>query len=166
MKAIETDAPRYSWCKSHALWLIGTTTRSYLEDARGAQREDQDALLGFVARMIGEGCAVALNVSLNRERPVPGPAMRCSWALARLEGHELRQPCWELVRGSEDVPAAEVVQRCERLVARVSAVVGEMPNPISPEGHLPALALARDWIKLMDLVGEEPPIPNDWTLPI
>lgn len=165
MKVVEADARRYAWCRSHALWIVGTTTRSFLEDAHGAKQADQGALLRFVARMIGETCAVALNVALNRDRPIPSPAMRCSWALERLEGHKLWQSCWELIRGIEDVPAEEIVERCELLVTEVSAVVGEMPNPITPEGHLPAIALARDWIKLMDAVGEEPPVPYDWTLP-
>jgi hypothetical protein len=90
--------------------------------------------------------------------------MRCSWALERLQGHKLWQSCWELIRGLDNVPAEEIVERCEKLIAEVCTVVGEMPNPLVPEGHYPAIALARDWIKLMDMVGEEPPMPYD-TLP-
>lgn len=140
------------------------TTRGYLEDARGAQLAGQDALLRFAARMIGETCAVALNVALNQERPLPGPAMRASWALERLEGHELRQLCWELIRGSDDVPAEEILERCEALVGGSAAVIGEMPDPLTPQGHIPAIALARDWIKLMELLDEESLVPPGWAL--
>lgn len=164
MKAIEADARRYAWCRSRALWIMGVSAPTFLEDVCGAQQAGQGSLLRFAARMIGDGCAVALNVALNRDRPIPDPAMRCSWALERLQGHELWQPCWELIRGVDDVPAEEIVERCEKLIAEVCAVVGEMPNPLVPEGHYPAIALARDWIKLMDIVGEEPPMPYD-TLP-
>jgi hypothetical protein len=164
MKAIEADARRYAWCRSQALWTFGMTTRGFLEDAHGAQQAGQGALLRFAARMIGETCAVALNIALHHERPLPGPAMRGSWALERLQGHELCQPCWELIRGVDDAPAEEVVERCEALVGKSSAVIGEMPNPLTPQGHIPAIALARDWIKLMDLLGEESLVPAGWTL--
>lgn len=164
MKAIEGDARRYAWSRSHALWTFGMTTRGFLEDARGAQQAGQESLLRFAARMIGDTCAVALNVALNRERPIPDHAMRSSWALERLRGHELRQPCWELIRGLDDAPAAEIVERCETLVAKSAAVVGEMPNPLTPEGHFPAIALARDWVKLMEVLGEESPMPKGWAL--
>lgn len=159
MKAIGADARRYAWCRSNALWIMGVNARSFLEDARGAQRAGQAPLLRFAARMIGEGCAVALSVALNQDRPIPGPVMRCAWALERLRGHRLWQPCWDLIRGLDDTPAEEIVEHCENLVAEVCAVVGEMPNPLVPEGHYPAIALARDWIKLMDMIGEEPPMP-------
>jgi hypothetical protein len=159
VKAIAADARRYAWCKSRALVTIGLTVPTFLEDVHGAQQAGQEALLRFAARMIGDACAVSLNVALNHGRPIPDAAMRGPWALERLQGHELRQPCWELIRGIDDLPAQEIVERCERLVADVRAVVGEMPNPLVPEGHYPALALARDWIKLMEMIDEEPPIP-------
>lgn len=162
MKSIEADARRYAWCRSRALWMIGALVPAFLEDVHGAQQAGQEALLRFSARRIGDACAVALNVGLNLDRPIPSPAMRSSWALERLQGHELRQPCWELIQGIDDVPAEEIVERCEALVAKSRAVVGETPNPRVPEGYYPAIALARDWIKLMDVVGEEPPIPYEW----
>jgi len=165
VKTIEADARRYAWCRSHALWIIGMSAPTFLEDAHGAQEAGQGPLLHFIARMIGDACAVALNVALNLDRPIPNHPMRSSWALERLQGHELWQPCWELIRGIDDVPAEEIVERCERLVAKVGAVVGDMPNPLAPEGYYPAIALARDWVKLMDVVGEEPPLPSNWTLP-
>lgn len=164
MKTIEVDARRYAWCRSHALWIVGLSAPTFLEDARGAQEAGQESLLRFIARMIGDACAVALNLELNRDRPIPSHAMRSSWALERLQGHGLWQSCWELIRGMGDVPGEEIVEHCETLVAEVAAVVGKMPNPLTPEGYYPAMALARDWIKLMDVVGEEPPVPANWTL--
>lgn len=162
MKALEVDARRYAWCRSQAFWIVGLTIRSFLEDAHGAQEADQEALLSFAARMIGNACAVALNVALNHDRPIPDPHMRSSWALEGLRRHELWQPCWELIQGIDDVSGEEVVERCEELTAKVTAVVGDMPDPLTPEGYFPAIALARDWIKLMEMVGEDTPMPYDW----
>lgn len=166
MKTIESDARRFAWCRSHALWIVGISAPTYLEDARGAHEAGQNSLLRFIARTLGDACAVALSVGLNHDRPVPSQVMRSSWALERLEGHSLWGPCWELIRGVDDLPGEEIVERCETLVAQVGALVGDMPNPLAPEGYYPAVALARDWIKLAGLVGEEPPLPNNWTLPI
>lgn len=165
MKTIEVDARRYGWCRSQALWFIGMPALTFLEDAQGAQKAGQEGLLRYAARMIGDACAVALNLDLNYDRPVPSPAMRGSWALERLEGHELWEPCWELIRGVDAASAEEIVERCESLVARVSEIVGEVPNILTPEGHYPAIALARDWIKMMEAAGEEAPLPYNWEPP-
>lgn len=165
MKTIDVDARRYAWCRSHALWIIGMPARTFLEDVHGAQRAGQDGLLRFAARMIGDACAVALNLALNYDRPIPSPAMRSSWALKRLQGHELWQSCWELIRGVDDASNEEIVERCDSLMIQVCAIVGEMPNILTPEGHYPAIAMARDWIKLLDAVGEQAPLPYNWTLP-
>lgn len=165
MKTIDVDARRYAWCRSHALWIIGMPARTLLEDVHGAQRAGQDGLLRFAARMIGDACAVALNLALNYDRPIPSPAMRSSWALEQLQGHELWQPCWELIRGVDDASNEEIVERCDSLMTQVCAVVGEMPNILTPEGHYPAIAMARDWIKLLDAVDEQAPLPYNWTLP-
>ena len=165
MKVIDVDARRYAWCRSHALWIVGMPALTFLEDVHGAQRAGQDGLLRYAARMIGDACAVALNLALNYERPIPSPAMRSSWALERLQGHELWQPCWELIRGVDDASTEEIVERCDSLIAQVRAIVGEMPNILTSEGYFPAIAMARDWLKLMDAVGEQGPLPNEWTRP-
>lgn len=166
MKAIEVDARRYAWCRSHSLVMIGLPALTFLQDVQGAKQASQDGLLSYTGRMIGDACAVALNLALNYARPIPSPAMRSSWALEGVQGHELRQPCWELIRGIDDVSADEMVERCESLIAQVCAVVGEMPNILTPEGHYPAIAMARDWLRLMEAVGEqESPLPPKWTLP-
>jgi len=162
VRTVEVDAHRYAWCRSHALWIIGMPTSAFLEDVRGAQRAGQDGLLHYAARMIGDACAVALNLALNFERPIPSPAMRGSWALERLQGHELRQPCWELIRGVEGASAEEIVERCESLIAQVRTIVGEAPDILTPEGYYPALGMARSWLKLLDAVGEESPLPSHW----
>jgi hypothetical protein len=166
MRTIDVDARRYAWCRSRALWIIGMPVRSYMEDMRGAQQAGQENLMVFTARRIGEACAVALCVALNYARPIPSPAMRSSWALEQLQGHELWQPCWELIRGVDAGPAEELVELCDTLVTRVYEIVGEMPNILTPDGYFPAIAMARDWIKLLDAVGEEAPLPYNWTLPI
>jgi hypothetical protein len=166
MKAIEIDARRYAWCRGHALWIVGMPTQTYVEDLHGAHEAGQAGLLRYAARMIGDTCAIALNLALNYDRPIPSRAMRISWALERLRGHELCEPCWELIRGLDNESSAEIVERCDRLVAEVRAIVGEMPNILTPEGYYPAIAMARDWLKLLEAVGEEPPMPNEWSRPI
>ena len=166
MRAIEADARRYAWCRSHALWVIGMPAHTFLEDVHGAREAGQDGLVRYAARMIGDACAVALNLALNYKRPVPSPTMRSSWALEELEGHELWEPCWDLIRGVDDIPVGEVVERCDTLIARVHEVIGDIPNILTPEGYFPAIAMAREWLKLMDAVGEEGvPLPTDWTQP-
>lgn len=165
MKAIDADARRYAWARCQSLWIIGMSVQTFLEDAHGAEEAGQDGLLSYAARMVGETCAVALALALNHARPIPARAMRASWALERLEGHDLRQPCWELIRGPGDAPAAEVVGRCERLLAEVRTIAGEMPNVLTPAGFYPAVAMARDWLKLLEAVGEESPMPAGWKQP-
>jgi len=166
MKPIDADARRYAWCRSRALWVVGMPALTFLQDVHGAEQAGQVGLQRYAARMIGDACAVALNLALNSARPMPSPAMRSSWALERLRGHELWQPCWELIRGvDDDASTEEIVQRCERLIDQVRAIVGEMPNILTPEGHYPAIAMARDWLKLLDAVGEDGPLPTNWVVP-
>src|SRR6478609_6699439 len=141
MKTIEVDARRYAWCRSRALWLIGLPMRLHLEDVHGAQQAGQDGLLRFAARRVGDSCALALNLVLNYDRTIPDYAMRSSWAIERLQGHELCQPCWDLIRGVEVASSEEIVDRCDFLVARVCAIIGEAPNILTPEGHYPAIAM-------------------------
>ncbi len=166
MRAIDADARRYAWARCQSLWIIGMSVQTFLEDAHGAEQAGQDGLLRYAARMVGETCAVALALAHDHARPLPARAMRASWALERLEGQELWQPCWELIRGpDDDLGAEEVVRRCERLLAEVRTVAGEMPNVLTPEGFYPAIAMARDWLKLLEAVGEESPMPAGWKQP-
>jgi hypothetical protein len=165
MKAIGVDARRYVWCRSRALWIVGLPTHLHLEDLRGAQQAGQGGLLRFIARRIGEACAVAINQAVNYDRAASSPAMRSSWALDQLQEHELRQPCWELIRGVEETSDDEIVRRCESLIDQVYAIVGEIPNILTPEGQFPALSLVREWGKLLDTVGERVPPPYSWKHP-
>ena len=163
MTVVELDARRYVWCRGHALWLFGGPTRGLLEDLHGAAKAGQSGLLRYSARMIGDACAVALNLIANHDRPIPSASMRASWALERLAEHKLRTPCWELIRGLDDLPDEEVVRRCDLLVDQVRDIVGETPDILSPEGYYPAIALARDWLRLMEAAGEQGFLPKDWT---
>jgi hypothetical protein len=166
VKANSVDSRRYAWARGHAAWIVGMPTQTYFEDLCGAQEAGQAGLLGYAARMVGDTCAVALNLALNFDRPIPTRAMRISWALDRLEGHPLRQPCWELIRGLDEASADQVVECCRSLVEAVQEVVGEAPNILTPEGYYPAIAMARDWLKLLEAVGEETPMPSEWGRPI
>jgi uncharacterized protein YbaR (Trm112 family) len=162
VKPINVDARRYAWCRSRALWMIGLPTHLHLEDLHGAQQAGQGGLLRFVARCIGEACAVALNRAVNYDRAVSSPAMRGSWALERLREHELWQPCWELIRGIDNASDQEIVDRCDSLMAQVYPIVGEIPNILTPEGQFPAIAMVRDWSKLLNAVGEQATPPYNW----
>jgi hypothetical protein len=163
MRTMEVDARRYAWCRGHAVWWIGLPVAALLEDMRGAVEEGQEGLVHRNARMIGQSCAVVLNLATRYERPLPPPRMRASWALPAVAGTPLGDECAALVRAGWEVPAAELVARCERLVAGVRAVVGEVPDPLVPEGYFPSLAVARDWLKLAEAVGEEGFLPREWT---
>jgi hypothetical protein len=165
MKAVDSDARRFAWCRSNALWVVGMPALTFLQDVHGARDADQRGLQQYAARMIGDACAVALNVGINERRPIPSPALRGAWALEGIRDHELFQSCWELIRGVDGESTDEVVERCESLISRVREIVGEMPNILTPEGHYPAIALARDWLKLMTALGEDGPLPTNWVVP-
>jgi len=162
MKTIDVDARRYAWCRGHAIWWVGLPIAALLEDMRGALSEGQDGLIHRNARMLGQSCATVLNLVLHQERPIPPARMRASWALARIGTHPLGQECESLVRAGWEVPAAELVQRCEHLVEQVRALLGDIPDPLLAEGYFPSLAIARDWLKLAELVGEQGFLPKEW----
>jgi hypothetical protein len=162
MRAIEIDARRYAWCRGGALWIMGPPVAQWVEDMQGAAEAGQNGLARYCARQLGEACAVMLTLVLRNHKPIPPPHMRGSWALDHMRGHELWDECWELMRGAEDVEVAELVERVPRLVQRVREIVGEVPDPLTPEGYFPALALARDWLNLLDTVGEESFLPKEW----
>jgi hypothetical protein len=163
MRTISVDARRYAWCRGHALWILGMPTATFVEDLHGALEAEQEGLLHYVARAIGEACAAVLSLVVAYDRPIPPPSMRASWALECLAGHELADDCWALIRGTYDESPAQVALRCDRLVERTRELVGDIPDVLTAEGYFPALALARDWLKLLDAVGEEGFLPRDWT---
>jgi hypothetical protein len=163
VKTVDVDARRYAWCRGRAVWWVGLPIAALLEDLRGAVTEGQDGLVHRNARMVGQSCAVVLNLVLNQERPLPAARVRVPWALERVGDHPLGQECESLVRAGWEVAAGELVDRCERLVTGVRALLGDVPDPLVPEGYFPSLALARDWLKLAELVGEEGFLPKEWT---
>jgi|SRR5947209_4912736 len=163
MDTIDIDARRYAWCRGRVLWIMAMPVTAFAEDLEGALAAGQDGLVRAVARGIGDACAVVLNLVLHYERPIPAPNVRVSWALERLLDHELGRECWTLIAGNADEPADAIAGRCERLIVAVRELVGEIPNVLTPEGYFPTIHLARDWLKLLDAVGEEGFLPRDWT---
>lgn len=145
------------------MWRMGLPTVALLEDMRGALAEDQLGLVRHNARAIGQNCAVVLNLMRRHDRPIPVPRMRASWALDRLGEEEFANDCWELIRGDLALSAEDLLTRSERLVHRVRDLVGELPDPLTPEGYYPALALARDWLKFTEMLGEGGFLPKEWT---
>ena len=89
--------------------------------------------------------------------------MRAAWALDRVSGHPLGADCLTLVRSPRDLGAPVLAAIAERLIAGVRELVGDVPDPMSPDGYFPALATARDWLKLADSVGVEGFLPREWT---
>jgi hypothetical protein len=163
MRAIGIDVRRYAWCHGRALWLLGLEAAQMLEDLEGAAADDQRGLARYVLRTIGEECAVMLALVLRHAKPMPPPHLRAAWAIELLGDHELAPEClWALNGIDQDEPLDDVAARCRRLVARVRSSVGQVPDPLTPEGYHPALALARDWLKLAEAVGEEGFLPREW----
>ncbi len=164
MKRIEMDARRYAWCRSQALWLLGPPAAQWAEDLEGAVAAGQVGLARHVTRQLAEDCAVILALATGYHRPVPVAILRGAWALKQIEGHELVSECRALIDGLEDdMPLEELAERAIRLQQRVREIVGDVPDPLTPEGYFPALALTRDWMQLLDAVDEEGPLPREWT---
>jgi hypothetical protein len=164
MESVDLGARRYIWCRGKAAWLMGPPAAQWLEDLRGALDAGQEGLARHVSRQLAEDCAVMLALNLTYGRPMPEPNMRAAWALERLADHPAGRECWELIRGLEEMPAdVELIERCAALQQRAREVVGHVPDALSPEGYYPALGLARQWIELVDSVGESGFLPAEWT---
>lgn len=163
MRTIEVDARRYAWCRGQALWRLGLPIAALLEDMRGAVSEQQDGLARHAGRAIGQNCAVVLTLALYFERPLPPPRVRTSWALARLGDHPLAEECESLVRGDLEADAAGLLARAELLVSSVHELVGEVPDPLTPDGYFPAISATREWLELLQAVGEDNFLPREWT---
>lgn len=165
MKAIRVDAGRYAWCCSQAIWLMGPPAAQWIEDLRGALDAGQLGLVRHVTQKLGEDCAIMLALTTSYEKPLPTRNMRAAWALERLDGHPLQAECWDLIRGAADIEAdpGRLIDRCERLQDEMRRLVGDVPNPLTPEGYFPALSMARDWMQFVQAVGQEGFFPQDWT---
>ncbi|HEV7805581.1 MAG TPA: hypothetical protein VGO80_07185 [Solirubrobacteraceae bacterium] len=163
MKALSSDAGRFLWCRSQAVWLnLALVAR--LEDLDGAMAAGQSGLIRYSAVAIGEDCAVILALTTRNEKPLPSRKLRASWALARIRDHELWPQCWQLVRSFDcDASDADIKQACDRLVAATREIVGEVPDGLTNDGYFPMLSLTREWYKLLDAVGEKGFLPEEWT---
>jgi hypothetical protein len=165
MKTIDRGARRYIWCRGQAAWLMGPPAAQWIEDLRGALAAGQHGLARHVSRQLAEDCAVMLALTLFFPRPVPEPNIRAAWALEQLADHPVGRECWEFIRGLDDVPTDEtLVERCAALQQKAREVVGNVPNALTPEGYFPAMGLAREWLELVNAVGEEKGfLPDEWT---
>lgn len=163
MKATDAGAGRWAWCRSQAVWLnLALVAR--LEDLEGAIDAGQSGLVRYSATAIGEDCAVILALTLAREKPLPARRMRAAWAFSRIAGHELEEPCWELVRSfPEETPDSEIHAACHELVAATRRIVGDVPNGLEHDGYFPMLAVTREWYQLLDKLGETGFFPEEWT---
>jgi hypothetical protein len=163
VKASGSGARRYAWCRSQAVWL-NMALVARLEDLEGAIAARQPGLIRYSATAIGEDCAVILALVARNEKPLPSRKMRASWALERIRGHELWPACWQLVRSFDaDEPDAEIQAACQRLVAATRAIVGDVPDALTHDGYFPAIAMTRDWYKLLGALGEEGFFPEEWS---
>ncbi|HEX5608549.1 MAG TPA: hypothetical protein VFX45_00495 [Solirubrobacterales bacterium] len=165
MEAIDRGARRFIWCRGQAAWLLGPPAGQWLEDLRGAVAAGQRGLARHVSRQLAEDCAVMLALTLCYRRPVPEANMRGAWALEQVADHPVGRECWELIRAPQELVADEaLVERCAELQRRASEVVGTVPNALTPEGYFPAMGLAREWLALVNAVGEEKGfLPDEWS---
>lgn len=163
MQTVDADARRYVWCRGQALWRMSIPITALAEDLRGALADGQEGLARDSARGIGQNCAVVLNLVLHHERPLPPSRMTAAWGLAPLTEHPLGADCHTLFRCPRELSVQELAVIADRVVAGVRAIVGELPDVTSPEGYFPAMALARDWLKLAEAVGVEGFLPREWT---
>lgn len=163
MKSIDGDIRRHAWTRGQALWRMSMPVPALLEDARGAHDAGQLGLLRHTARGLGRTCATVIALVAYDARPIPSPRVASAWALDLIDGHPLAHDCAVLIDGDATLSADELLERCVRLSAAVEALAGSTPDPMSPEGYFPAMARAREWLKLADAVGEESFLPAEWT---
>lgn len=163
MKAIETDVHRYAWTRGQALWRMAMPVPALLEDATGAADGDQLGLMRHTARGVGRTCAVVIALVEYDARPIPSARVQPTWALERIAGHPLADACEALILGDASLTTGELLERCRVLAAEVEQIAGSTPDPMSPEGYFPAMARAREWLKLAEAVGEESFLPAEWT---
>lgn len=163
MEAINGDLRRYAWTRGQALWRMSMPLPALLEDARGAHAEHQLGLLRHTARNLGRTCAAVIALRAYAARPLPASRVAPAWSLDVIDGHPLAAACAQLIDGDAALDADALLACCEQLAADVEALVGRTPDPMSPEGYFPAMARAREWLRLADVVGEEGFLPAEWT---
>lgn len=163
MQSIEGDVRRYAWSRGQALWRMSMPVPALLEDACGAAEAGQLGLLRHTARNLGRSCATVIALTTASARPIPSSRVEPAWALELIDGHPLAEACRELIDGNASLDAAALLARCEALAAGVEQLTGATPDPMSPDGYFPAMARAREWLRLADAVGEESFLPAEWT---
>ncbi len=163
MRPIGSGAGQYAWCQSQLVWHnLAMVAR--LEDLEGAFSADQRGLTRYSAIALGEDCAVILALAMTNQKPLPARNMRTAWALERIRAHPLHDDCWRLSRSFPiDRPNAEVREECLKLIRAVRAIVGDVPDGLTPDGYFPGIALARDWHKLLDGLHQEGFFLKEWT---
>lgn len=163
MRPIGSGAGRFAWCQSQIVWHnLALVAR--LEDLEGAVADGQPGLARYSAASIGEDCAVMLALSTKNEHPLPGRSMRATWALARIREHPLHDACLTLVRSFDDGTSVEEIRtRSLALVTATREIVGDVPDALTNDGYFPALALTRDWYKLLDTLHQEGFLLHEWT---
>ena len=55
--------------------------------------------------------------------------------------------------GAELRERREKFARAESLVSSVHELVGEVPDPLTPDGYFPAISATREWLELLQAVG-------------
>jgi hypothetical protein len=113
---------------------------------------------------IGEFCALILALEESNDAPLPPRRMRLTWALARIRDHPLWLDCWQLVRSFDaETSDEEIGAACHRLVAATRAIVGEVPDGLTHDGYFPVISLTREWYKVLDALGQQGFLPEEWT---
>lgn len=163
MKAVDIDARRYAWTRGQALWRMAMPVPALLEDAAGAADGDQLGLMRHTARGVGRTCAVVLALVEYDARPIPSARVQPTWALEIIADHPLATACEVLILGDASLTIDGLLARCRALTTQVERIAGSTPDPMSPEGYFPAMARAREWLKLAEAVGEESFLPAEWT---
>lgn len=162
MRTIDGDVRRHAWTRGQALWRMSMPVPALIDDAHGAC-EDQLGLMRHTARSLGRTCATVIALVAYDARPIPSARVAPTWALDLIDGHALAPDCEVLMHGDASLSAAELLERCVALAAAVEQLAGSTPDPMSPEGYFPALARAREWLRLAEAVGEESFLPAEWT---
>ncbi|NSC25221.1 hypothetical protein FM076_30355 [Streptomyces albus subsp. chlorinus] len=147
------DARRYTWCWSQAVWSFGAVLPMLAEDVDGAEADEQPGLLEYVCRLVGEYCAVAVHLVTAHPRPLPPTAVRAVTAVASVPDARLREVLTDLLYGTP-AETDQLAPLAREAVRRTQDILGPVPVLIGEHDRVRALAQARDWVRLIELVGE------------
>lgn len=147
------DARRYVWCHSQAVWTLGALLPMLREDVDGAEADHQPRLLRYVARLIVEYCATAVYLVEQHPRPLPPTSVRAVVALQAMRDSPLRASLLRILHGPGDDIAA-LAGLCRQVIDRTIEIIGPVPDLIDPAKRVQALGHARDWITLIERIGD------------